>query len=241
MSFGKGGGTQVTTQQLTPEQREQIAAQTGFFTGTIQPAYQQAVGGAQDIYNVVQPGATAAAQNAARISGQAQETFGATGESALRTGITGLENLFGADYEQQQLQAALAPAQAQYQQNLAALQAGFGGAGQIGSARQALAQQQLAGATQAQQQQAAAGVLRDIAQQRASVGSTLAGLGQTGLSQAQQAAAARIGYAATPQDIYNKYASVIFGTPTASYNPNFAGTQGSTTNKTTSELGIKFI
>ena len=32
----------------------------------------------------------------------------------------------------------------------------------------------------------------------------------------------------TPQQLYNQYASVIFGTPSAAYNPNFAGTQGQT-------------
>jgi hypothetical protein len=52
--------------------------------------------------------------------------------------------------------------------------------------------------------------------------------GQTGLTGANQAAAARIGYAQTPQDVLAKYASVIYGTPQASTTPNFAGTQGST-------------
>jgi hypothetical protein len=52
MSFGKssGGGTSYTTPELTPEQRQQIAAQTEFFTGTIAPTYKQAVGGATDLY-----------------------------------------------------------------------------------------------------------------------------------------------------------------------------------------------
>ena len=237
MSFGKSGGTTVQTPQLTDEQRAQIAAQTGFFTGTIAPAYQGAVGGATDIYNRTAPGVTNAAQNLAQTAGQAQETLGGTGESALRTGISGLENLFSNDYEQQQLQAALAPAQAQYQQNLSGLQAGFGGAGQIGSARQALAQTQLAGQTQASQQAAAAGVLRDIAAQRAGVGTTLAQLGQGGIGQALGAAGQGVTAAMTPQQLYNQYASVIFGTPAASYNPDFRGTQGSTINKTGYEAG----
>jgi hypothetical protein len=33
----------------------------------------------------------------------------------------------------------------------------------------------------------------------------------------------------TPQQLYNQYASVIFGTPSASYNPDFRGTQSNTT------------
>jgi hypothetical protein len=238
MSFGKSGGTTVQTPQLTDEQRQQIAAQNQFFTGTIAPTYQQAVKGATDLYNQGAPGVTNAAQNLAGTASQAQQTLGGTGESALRTGISGLENLFGNDYEQQQLQAALAPAQAQYQQNLAGLQAGFGGAGQIGSARQALAQTQLAGQTQASQQAAAAKVLSDIAGQRAGVGSTLASLGQGGIGQALGAAGQQVSAAMTPQQLYNQYASVIFGTPAASYNPDFRGTQGSTTNTTGMQAGV---
>ena len=56
----------------------------------------------------------------------------------------------------------------------------------------------------------------------------LATQGQAGLGAANQAAASRIGYAGTPQDVYNKYASVVFGVPQASTTPNFAGTQGAT-------------
>jgi hypothetical protein len=232
MSVGKSGGTSTTIPTLSPEQNAMIAAQTGLFTGTVGPAYQQAVKGATDIYNQGAPGVTRAGQNLAQTAGQAQEVLGGTGESALRTGISGLENLFGNDYEQQQLQAALAPAQAQYQQNLAGQGAQFGGAGQIGSARQALAQTQLAGQTQALQQQASAGVLRDIAGQRLQAGQSLAQLGQGGIGQAMGAAGQQVAAAMTPQQLYNQYAGVLFGAPSQSYNPNFAGTQGGT--KTTS-------
>jgi hypothetical protein len=37
--------------------------------------------------------------------------------------------------------------------------------------------------------------------------------------------------------LYNQYASVIFGTPAASYNPDFRGTIGSTT--TTNQTGYQ--
>ena len=236
---GKSGGTTVQTPEMTPEQRQQIAAQTGFFTGTIAPTYQQAVKGATDVYNLGAPGVTYAGQNLASTAGQVQSALGSTGESALRTGITGLQNLFSNDYEAQQMQAALAPAQAQYQQNLAGLQAGFGGAGQIGSARQALANTQLAGTTQQQQQQAAAQVRKDIEGQRAAAASQLAGLGQGGLGQALGAAGQGVTAAMTPQQLYNQYASVIFGTPAASYNPDFRGTQGMTTTSNKFDFGIK--
>ena len=42
----------------------------------------------------------------------------------------------------------------------------------------------------------------------------------------------------TPQQLYNQYASVIFGTPSSSYNPNFAGTQGQQT--TGMQFGLKY-
>lgn len=239
LTGGKSGGTTVQTPEMTPEQRQQIAAQTGFFTGTIAPTYQQAVRGATDIYNQGAPGVTYAAQNLAGTAGQAQNVLGSTGESALRTGISGLENLFSNDYEAQQMQAALAPAQAQYQQNLAGLGNQFGGAGQIGSARQALANTQLAGTAQQQQQQAAAKVSSDIAAQRLAAGGQLAQLGQGGIGQALGAAGQGVTAAMTPQQLYNQYASVIFGTPSASYSPDFRGTQGSTTTATNYQVGGK--
>ena len=229
MSAGKGTSTTVPT--LSPEQNAQIKAQTDLFTSTIAPSYQQAVSGATNLYNQNAPGALNAAQNVAGVSNQAQQALGSTGQSALNTGITGLESLFSPDYEANQISAAMAPAQAQYMQNVANQGAQFGGAGELGSARQALAGQQLAGTNQALQAQTAAGIENQVAQQRAAAGSTLAQLGQSGLSQAQTAAQNQLTAAFSPQQLYNQYASVIFGTPSASYSPNFAGTQGSTTSQ----------
>ena len=227
MSFGKSSST--TTPTLTQEQKDAIKAQTDFFTGTIAPTYTNAVTGATDVYNKNVGGVVNAAQNLAGTAQQAQQSLGETGESALRTGVSGLESLFSPDYEKNQIQAALAPAQQQYQQNLAGQQAQFGGAGNLGSARQALAGQQLAGQTQAQQSATAAQVQRDIAAQRMGVGSTLASLGQGGIGQALGAAGQGVTAAMTPQQLYNQYASVIFGTPSASYNPDFRGTQSTNT------------
>lgn len=240
MSMGKGGGSSSSTPTLTQEQKDQIQAQTEFFTGTIAPTYKSAVTGATDVYNTNAPGVLNAAQNQAGVARQAQETLGSTGESALRTGVAGLESLFNPDYEKNQIQAAMAPGQAQYAQNIAGQQAQFGGAGNLGSARQALAGQQLAGATQAAQMQTAAQVQKDIAAQRASVGSNLAQIGQGGIGQAMGAATQGVTAAMTPQQLYNQYASVIFGTPSSSYNPNFSGTQGTNTSSTNYNMGIKF-
>jgi hypothetical protein len=133
----------------------------------------------------------------------------------------------------------LAPGQAQYAQNIANQAAQFGGAGNLGSARYALAEQQTAGAAQGAQQTAAAQVMRDIAQQQQQAGSSLAQLGQGGLGQAIGAAGQQVTAAMTPQQLYNQYSSVLFGTPSASYNPNFAGTQATTQTGTQYNAGIK--
>lgn len=236
MSFGKN--TSTTTPTLTDEQKAQIKAQTEFFTGTIAPTYTGAVKGATDVYNQNISGVVNAGQNLGSQAQQAQQTLGETGESALRTGVTGLQSLFTPDYEKNQIMAALAPAQAQYQQNLAQQQAQFGGAGNLGSARQALAGQQLAGQNQALQASTAAQIQRDIAAQRMGVGTTLANLGQGGIGQALGAAGQGVTASMVPQELYNKYASVIFGAPAASYSPNFAGTQGGTTSGSKFGLSI---
>jgi hypothetical protein len=237
MSAGNGGSTNVTTPQLTDEQRQQIQLQNKFASETIIPTYQGAVKGATDLYNQGSPGLTNAAQNLAGTASQVGQTSGEVGESALRTGVSGLQSLFSPEYAQEQLNAAMAPAQAQYQQNLANQEAQFGGTGNLGSARQALAGQQLAGQTQSAQAATAANILRDISAQRAQVGGQLAQIGQGGLGQAIGAAGQGITAAMAPQDLYNKYASVIFGTPASSYS---LGPTGTSSNSTNYNMGAAF-
>lgn len=236
MSFGKGGSTTYTTPELTPEQRQQIQAQNELFTSTIAPNIKGAVSGATNLYQSNAPGVLNAAQNLAGTASQAGRTLGETGESAVRTGISGLESLFGKDYEQQQLEAALGPAQGAYQKNLQDLSAQFGAAGGLGSARNALAAQQLAGQTQATQAATAAGVLKDINAQRLSAAQSLAQLGQGGLGQTLGAAQLGVTAAMTPQDYFNKYLAGPYGAPTASYALGPYG-QSSTTNQT--NFGIR--
>ena len=227
---GKSGGSSVTTQALTPEQRQQIADQNAFFSGTIAPAYQRTVQCAQDLYNLSAGGVTNAGQNLASAGSQVQGVSGGVGESALRTGVTGLESLYSPDYVQNQLNAALVPAQQQYMQNLANQQAQFGGAGQLGSTRSAMAQAALAGQTQAQQQQAAAQVLNQIQSGRLSAGQSLAGIGQAGLGQALTGAQAQTQASFLPYELYSKYAQVPFGVPQSSY--ALGPSSGQTTNTT---------
>jgi len=234
MSFGKSSST--TTPTLTDEQKAQIKAQTDFFTGTIAPTYESAVKGATDVYNQNTGGVLDAAQNLAGTARQAQGALGETGESALRSGISGLQSLFDPNYEANQIKNALAPAQSQYQQNLAGQQAQFGGTGNLGSARQALAGQQLAGSNQALMAKTASDTQANIAAQRMGAASQLANLGQAGIGQSLGAAGQGVSAAMTPQQLYNQYASVIFGTPSASYNPDFRGTIGGTESGSSAKL-----
>ena len=132
--------------------------------------------------------------------------------------------------------AAMGPAQQQYQQNIANQKAQFGGTGNLGSAREALAGQQLAGQAQSQQAATAAQIQNQVAQQRAGAASTLANVGQGGIGQALGAAGQQVSAAMTPQQLYNQYASVIFGTPAASYNPDFRGT--ASISETGSKMGF---
>jgi hypothetical protein len=236
MSGSKGGSTTYSNPELTPEQRQQIQAQNELFTGTIAPNIREAVEGASNLYNTSRGGVLNAAQNVAGTASQVGQTTGEVGESALRTGVEGLQSLFSPEYAQEQLNAAMAPAQAQYMQNLAQQQAQFGGAGNLGSARQALAGQQLAGQTQSAQAATAASILKDISAQRAQVGGQLAQIGGAGLGQSLGAAQAGVGAAMTPQDYFNKYLAGPYGAPTASYGLGPYGSSGGTSS---SSIGFK--
>lgn len=238
MSFGKSSQTYSQDPKLTGAQAAQVEAQNKFFTETLQPLYKQAVTGAQEAKDWGMPGVIAAAQNQAGVARQAQQALGETGESALRTGISGLQSLFDPNYEANQIMAAMRPAQQQYQQNLTGQQMAFGGTGNLGSARQALAERQLAGQTQAAQMQAATEAQRNIMGQRMAAAGTLAQLGQGGLGQAVGAAGVPVTAAMAPQQLYNQYASVLFGTPAASYALGPYGQSGSSSGM---NFGMKFM
>jgi len=59
-----------------------------------------------------------------------------------------------------------------------------------------------------------------------------------GLTGAQQAATSQIGFAGAPQDVYSKYAQVVYGIPQAGTTPNFTGTQGSQTTGSSKGFGV---
>ena len=73
---------------------------------------------------------------------------------------------------------------------------------------------------------AAAGAQAQVQQNRSAAAQAMMNAGFQGVQGAQQAQAAQIQYANAPMDLYNKYASVVYGIPQQGTTPNFAGTQG---------------
>lgn len=242
MGGGKSSGSsnQVTTPTLTPEQNELLKAQTGFLTKTAFPAYQSTISGAKDVYNQTAPAATTAAQTAMDVAGRSGALQERTGAGALTSGIQGLQSLFDPQYEQQQVNAALQAGRESGRDLVNQQIAGYGGAGGLGSSRAALANANLASTQEQRQATAAASARAGVQANKAAAAQQLATLGGQNLTGAQQSAASRIGFAGTPQDVYSKYASVIFGTPQQSTTPNFAGTQGGTTSGGQSSKGMGF-
>lgn len=227
--MGGGKGSSTTTVQMTPEQQRLLQAQTDFLTGTAFPAYSQTVGGAKTAYEQTAPAATQAARTATDVANISGAIQGAGGAMAYGQGLSGLQNLFSDQYKQEQIQAALQPAREETREQMTQQGALFGGAGGLGSARQALASRNLASLAEQRMGSVAAQTSADIEGRRQKAAESLLGAGQQGLTAAQQAAASTIGYAQTPQDIYSKYASVVFGIPQGNTTANFAGTQGQST------------
>ena len=223
--MGGGKGSTSTTVEMTPEQREQIKLQTEALRSTFLPAYQSTVGGAKDIYGQVAPAATAAAGTASDVAGAAGALQGAVGAKSYLTGASSLEKLFSDDYKTQQIQAAMQPAREEIREQVGSQNAMFGGAGGGGSTRSALARENLKQLGEQRLGTVAAATSADIENRRQQAAGTLLTAGQTGLTAAQQAAMSRVGLAQVPQDVYSKYASIVYGVPQASTVSNFAGTQ----------------
>jgi hypothetical protein len=226
MGMGKSSGSQQAV--VTPEQQDLLRTQTAALKETFLPAYQKTVGMAGDVYGQTAPAATTAAGTASDVAartGAAQEALGTIGAAG---GMAGLASLFGPQYKQQQVNAALQAGRESGRELVNQQVAGYGAAGGLGSSRAALADRNLASLQEQRQATAAATAAGQVEANRAAAASQMLSAGQTGLTGANQAAAARIGYAQTPQDVLAKYAQVIYGTPQAA-TPNFAGTQGQTT------------
>lgn len=228
MGGGKSSGTQQTTVQPMEEQKDLLRTQTQFLKETALPAYQQTVAGAKDVYGNVAPAVTTAAGRAMDVAGRTGALQEAQGASAYGTGLQGLKALFDPQYKEQQVQASLQAGREATREQLAQQNAMYGGSGGMGGARQALADVNLRQLGEQRQATAAAAASAGVEANRAAAAQKLTEAGQQGLTAAQQAAAARVGLAGAPQDIYNKYASVVYGIPQSNTTPVFTGTQGTT-------------
>jgi len=201
---------------------------------------------------------TNAARNLATSGGGGTKNIAdlmATGGQNLATaGTQGLMSLFSPDYKNEQIQASLQPAREAAREAQAGQNAMYGGAGGLGSSRMALADRNLSSLNQQRMQSAAAQTSAAVEAQRQQAANTLLGtgaqaLGQSGglygnlltsglgagtaganiLGQSVDTSGKAITAAQSPMDIYNKYASVVYGTPQASTTANFSGTQGQNT------------
>ena len=226
MGGGKSSGSQQV--QMTPEQQQALKAQTDFLTQTAFPAYQKTLAGAGDVYGNTSQATNAAATNATKVAQQTGALQQGVGGANLYTGSQGLASLFDPQYEQQQVDAALQAGRESARETQGSQNAMYGSAGGLGSARMALADTNLAGLNTQRQATAAATARAGVQANKAAAAGALMTGGQSQLGAANTAAGSQIGYAGSPQDLYSKYASVVFGTPQASTTPNFAGTQGGT-------------
>jgi hypothetical protein len=230
------GDTKDTSVQYLPEQIKDIQDTNKFKTDTIMPAWKDYMGDVNRTYDQNLPGMTKAAQGLGNYAGQVGSTLGETGESAARTGISGLSQFFDPKYGQEQFAAAMSPIQSQYMQNVANQGAQFGGAGQLGSARQALAGQQLAGANQAAQMNAAANVMNNLNNQRLQAGSALGQLGSNYLNTGLNAMGTKLGAAERPMDWMSSRGKMLGLTPQQLYTPQYPGQQSTSTTSSGSPL-----
>jgi len=235
---GLFGSTTENKVNYLGSQLQDIENTNKFKTDVMMPAYKDYMGDVNRTYEQNLPGMTRAAQGLGNYAGQVGQTLGETGESAARVGVSGLSQFFDPNYGREQFAAAMSPIQGQYQTNLANQAAQFGGAGNLGSARQALAGQQLAGANQSAQMQAAAGVMRDLNQQKLQANQALMQGGGNYLGQGLNAMGTRLGAAERPVDYVSQRGKAMGYVPAGLYTPQYPGQQSTEQTKTDSPMGI---
>jgi hypothetical protein len=223
---GSSGGTTYYAPQINPYQIAENAAGSPAF-GAYAGAAGNAISGGEALFNQTLPGANYAAQGVAGYGSQMAETLGKGGQQAFEQGTAGLSNLFSPEYAQQQMDAATIAPQQQYMQNLANQQASFGGAGNLGSARQAIAGTQLAQQNQLQQQAARAQMGNQIEQNRMQAGQALMGGGQSALTQGLAGTQAGLAASKVPMELAGQYANYLNQFP-QNLRGNFSGTGGYT-------------
>ena len=233
---GSSKGSQSTSVAPTQEQLQTIDLQNQFLQSYL-PTLSGVTQGAGQAYQGQAGQLNQASQNAINTANNVGNIQGNVGSSALQQGTQGLSNLFSPQYEQEQVQGALAPAEQAAQRANVAQQAGFAGAGELGSARDALASQQTQNINQQTLGSIAAQTEAGITAGRANAGSSLINAGTANLGQASGTIGSTLGYAAAPLTNYGQYASLLFGAP--SQTPNYSGTQSSSSSGKSSGIGLK--
>ena len=239
-STASQGGQTYQTPVINPYQMLQNQAGVGYQTGSVLPAAGGAIGSATDVYNQGLTGVGAAGNSLASYANTGSQILGQGGAQNFQTGSQGLQSLFSPDYEAQQLAASQIPAQQQYLQNMAGQQAGFGGAGQLGSARSAIAQNALALQTNQQQQQAAANTANQVAQQRAAAAGQLMSGGQGAITAGGALNQLGLTGAGAQMGLAQQYGGLLSQLGQLGQS-NFTGTNGmtTTTGQNSTAAGIK--
>ena len=184
MGGGKSSGGQTT--QISPAQERALNAQTDFTSGTALPAYKETIGTARGAYDAALPAATSAANKASNVADQTGDLQQGVGTYGTLAGMQGLSSLFGPQYEQNQINAALQSGRESARESQAGQNAMYGAAGALGSSRQALADSNMQSLNAQRQSTAAADAQAKVQANKASAAQALLGAGQNGLSGANQ-------------------------------------------------------
>ena len=227
MGSGKSSGSSSAT--LTPEQTELLKTQTDALKNTFLPAYEKTVGGAGDVLSAAQPYVNDAAKNLYSQAGQVSNEAMDFGNQLAAQGQDTLSTLFSPDYEKNQINAALQAGRESARESQMGQNAMYGAAGGLGSARQALADSNMASLNAQRQATAAAGAQAQVQAQRAALGQYGVTQGTNTVLGSLNATGQQIAAAQAPTDLYSKYASIVYGVPQGNTTANFAGTQGSNT------------
>lgn len=233
-----GGGSSSSTPTLTPEQSDLLKYQTQQLKDVFMPAYTSTVEGAKEKYNQLSPYANQAALNAYNTYGDASKTAIDASKVGYGSGMNQLQQLFDPNYEKGQINAALQAGRESARESQLGQNAMYGAAGGLGSSRMALADKNLSSLNAQRQATAAAGAQAQVQQNRMAAANSMLGAGQSLANIGLSATGQQMTAAQSPMDLYNKYASVVFGVPQASTNPNFTGTQGSTSSGSGFNFGV---
>lgn len=219
-SSGKSSGSAQVI--LDPTQRRALEVQTDYLSQQIPHIRQASELAANNIVQSV-AGAQGALGSAGNVGTGLAQTIAPQGLQMFTQGQQGLGALFDPNYEKNQINAALQAGRESARESLQQQNAMYGGAGSLGSARQALADSNLQSLNAQRQATAAAEAQAKVQANKAAAANQLmtGGLGATtgALSSNLELAKA----ASTPLDALSKYAGIATASPSA---PNFAGTQG---------------